>query len=94
MTSTASESTGDTLHNHNTVNKSSKNTLPCVLCAIAVASGPVLAGPVSVFAFKTVHAQMINNKAIVQCSAWMQHCDSNDSHQLVKVTAAAINTNM
>ena len=44
---------------------------------MAVASGPagpVLAGPVSVFAFKTGHAQMINNKAIriatgIGCSA-------------------------
>ena len=54
---------------------------------MAVASGPaglVLAGPVSVFAFKTVDAQMINNNSIhviinlILCSAWMQHCESND----------------
>ena len=54
---------------------------------MAVASSPaglVLAGPVSVFTFKTVDAQMINNKTIhviinlILCSAWMQHCESND----------------
>ena len=57
---------------------------------MAIASGPtgpVLAGPVSVFAFKTAHVQMITNKA-------MQHCESNNLHQLAKVIAAAINTSM